>query len=76
MVNWNDNQAYLYNMVAQPAIQQRVIDAQHLDEELRMIGDRLATGAEHVILNSGPMVEFGLETGWWYRKIQNIEMIF
>ena len=43
----NDNQAYLYNMVAQPAIQQQVIDAQHVDEELRVIGDRLATEAEH-----------------------------
>ena len=55
----NNNKAYLYNMVAQPAIRQCVISAQQVDEELQVVRNRLATGgANTVIPNLGPMEEF------------------
>ena len=63
-------------MVAQPAIQPRVIDAQHLGEELRVIGDRFAIGAEYGDFKLGTDGEFGLDIGWWYRKIRSLEMKF
>ena len=34
LVDRDESQAYLYNMIAQPAIQQRVIDAQSEDQKL------------------------------------------
>ena len=43
LVNRDESQAYLYNVIAQLAIQQRVIDAQGEDQELQAIRNRLAS---------------------------------